>query len=97
MQPDYLRVLQCPQDVGYCLKKDGTDQNDGQIVLGNTITIAECLKKCHAYNGSTGCEVMAYDNGFVCSVHTKEVVSGSEVKPYICWTFNKCPGKLEYS
>ena len=75
---------------GYCLKCDGTDQNDGQIIKQAT-NEKDCFNTCISHNGATGCE---YD-GNTCTIHTKQVARGSGKAPYKCWTMPRtCNGKI---
>jgi len=67
---------------GFCLDRDGADQNAGQIVLASHMSSQDCIALCKRREGATACELSK--NGGVCSVHTREVASGNGNSNYEC-------------
>jgi len=87
--------LKCPAELGFCVKGNGSDQNSGVVKLnaldGNTPERQEdCLKRCRATPGVTGCEVIWDQGNRGCYAHTKEVARGNGVGRHRCWIFSKC-------
>ena len=88
--------LSCPRDTGWCVQKDGLDQNYGEkyILKDNADTPKgqeECFKQCRAVAGATGCEAV-WDKRFRgCVIHTAPVDRGSRLSDqHVCWVFSKC-------
>ena len=72
---------------GWCLNRNGDDQNSGVIRLGS----GNCLEMCRNYPGATGCEENLQRQ--ICYVHTQDVALGRHNRNYHCWVFDNC-GKL---
>eukprot|EP00299_Pterocystis_sp_00344_P013807 c6803_g1_i1.p1 GENE.c6803_g1_i1~~c6803_g1_i1.p1 ORF type:complete len:366 (+),score=69.25 c6803_g1_i1:37-1134(+) len=76
---------------GFCVKADGSDENSGVVKLaeGDHQTDAkkqECLNKCAAYAGATGCEVIWNQDNRGCYVHTSTVITrGNGAGNHNCW------------
>ena len=74
---------------GYCLNKDGNDQNTGVELLEGTFTKLGCIKECvhiqinYPNLNMEGCE---YDSKYgKCAYHTEPVSSGSGDSRDACW------------
>ena len=93
----YFQDIKCTPTFGNCVDSNNVDQNDGQILQGDLNgnsenDQAECLKRCRAVPGVTGCELVPPGpcHGYGCVAHTREVVKGSGWKRFFCWAFSKC-------
>ena len=83
-----------PKENGFCVTSNGRDQNSGVIKLnsldGNTaVRQARCLRLCHAYKRTTGCEEIWHQRNRGCYVHTEEVARGNGRRNHACWIFPK--------
>merc|ERR1712130_371549 len=92
------RVIRCPMERGFCVKRNGYDQNSGVVKLnnlnGNTARRQkQCLKMCLARRGATGCEVIWNQGNRGCYVHTRQVARGNNAARHRCWIFSKCRGR----
>jgi len=86
-------ALTCTKERGFCVQRDGRDQNSGVIKLnnldGNTGTRQEaCLKLCLGIPGVTGCEVIWNQGNRGCYAHTKSVSRGNGRDRHMCWICN---------
>ena len=75
---------------GYCVKSNGRDQNSGVYKLrgGNYNSRSkqkECLARCRAVNGYTGCEMIWSQGNRGCYVHTRQVTRGNGVGRHSCY------------
>jgi len=82
----------CPVEEGYCVKQDGSDQNNGVIKYnsfdGNTEDAQkQCLQKCLDYDGATGCEVIWDRGNRGCYIHTDIIDHGNLAGNHLCWVF----------
>lgn len=82
--------LTCTKEEGFCVKKDGSDQNTGVKKLnalnGNTLKAQnDCLKLCLSTPGLTGCEVIWDQGNKGCYSHTLPVFGGNGDTGHICW------------
>uniref|UniRef100_A0A7M5WJ62 DUF5648 domain-containing protein n=2 Tax=Clytia hemisphaerica TaxID=252671 RepID=A0A7M5WJ62_9CNID len=85
----------CVKEPGFCVQPNGCDQNSGVIKMnsfeGNTQQRQqECLKKCLAHPGATGCEVIWHQSNRGCYIHTQSVARGNNAARHSCWVFSKC-------
>ena len=79
------------------MRADGVDQNSGVETVNNLKPLyaerasgkyqKQCLEKCHAYTGATGCEIV-WNTG--CFIHTSEIAKGNGAAKHNCWVFSKC-------
>jgi len=93
--PTPAKKKACPREQGFCVKANGADQNSGVIKInsaqGNSAAAQnECLKKCLAYKGATGCETIWDQSNRGCYIHTQPIAKGNNVGRHYCWVFSKC-------
>ena len=75
---------------GFCVKRNGGDENAGVVKLasGDFQTeeqVKQCWAKCAAYPGVTGCETIWNQGNRGCYVHTSNaIVRGNGVKNHYC-------------
>jgi hypothetical protein len=80
-----------PEMMGYCVRKDGIDENDGTSLLAPgdwSGKKSECLAKCAAHAGNTGCEInnnpASSKRG--CTAHTSTTIAkGNGDGKYFCF------------
>jgi len=88
-------VKTCVKENGFCVKANGGDQNSGVNKLNSdncdsSTCQADCLARCQATSGATGCEVIWNQGNRGCYVHTRSVDRGNNVGNHACWIFSKC-------
>ena len=90
-----------PEMMGYCVRKDGTDENDGTTLLAEgdySAKKSECLALCVGHADYTGCEInnnpKSKNRG--CTVHTSAAIEkGNADGKYFCYLKKKPTAKAE--
>ena len=75
------------QSHGWCLDHNGSDQNNGVVVISGFFASEDCLQACMCQENVkvTGCE---WHNSGECAYHTKRVLPGRGSNDYTCWIMN---------
>jgi len=94
----------CRRQQGFCVydigRRRNRDQNRGVYKLnsldGNKEKAqCECIDKCRAWPGATGCEVIWNQRNRGCYVHTQKVQRGNRRGNHYCWIFTpSCKGDM---
>lgn len=79
----YHTTMRC-ESGGWCLDRNGNDQNSGTIQLGRVSNKLDCWSKCKSRAGAKGCEY--HQSTKRCGVHTNDVSrgGGSKVSDFTC-------------
>ena len=92
---NFFLDLNCTKEQGYCVSKNGWDQNAGVKRLDSLNEESseredKCLQACLSIQGVTGCELVWGQMNSGCYAHTKEVGLGNGAARHICWIMSKC-------
>ena len=75
--------------MGWCLNKNGSDQQEGFSMFPNPLEEIDCLEACNTMRKHfkvTGCEHNFYG---ACTYHTMPISGGSGHEGYSCWAMEK--------